>query len=95
LSLSERVQIEVGATALDSPLTIAGRLDRAPSTIGRELERNGGAARYSAVAAQARAEGQRRRQRPTCFQDDLALSTHVEARLRALDSPMTISVELD
>ena len=95
LSLSERVQIEVGTTALDSPLTIAGRLDRAPSTIGRELERNGGAARYSAVAAQARADGRWRRQRPTCFQHDLALSTHVEARLRALDSPMTISVKLD
>jgi IS30 family transposase len=95
LSLSERVQIEVGAAGRDSPLIIAAQLDRAPSTIGRELERNGGAAGYSAVGAQARADAQRRRRRPTCFQRDAALSRHVEQRLRALDSPMTISVELD
>jgi IS30 family transposase len=74
---------------------VSSRLDREPSTITREIERNGGRDDYSAVTAQANADAQRRRPRPTCFELDPMMAAHVEARLRALDSPMTIAVELE
>jgi len=94
LSLSERVQIEVDVAAGELNGAIAEGLGRSPSTISREFTRNGGRAGYQAIAADARAQRQRRRPKPTCFQANPALAAHVVARLRALDSPMTISIEL-
>jgi len=94
LCLSERVQIEVDVAAGELNEAIAQGLGRSPSTIGREFARNGGRERYQALVAQARADRQRRRPKRTCFQQDPALAAHVVARLRALDSPMTIAVEL-
>ncbi len=94
LSLSERVQIEMGVGLEQSARTIAARMGRPPSTVTRELERNGGRDAYSAAAADARAANRRRRPRLTCFQRDPVLADHVEARLAAKDSPMTISKEL-
>ncbi len=94
LSLSERVQIEMGVGLEQSARTIAARMGRPPSTVTRELERNGGRDAYSAAAADPRAANQRRRPRLTCFQRDPVLADHVEARLAAKDSPMTISKEL-
>jgi transposase, IS30 family len=40
LTQQERVEIEVGVKTQESIRSIAGRLGRAPSTIGREIERN-------------------------------------------------------
>jgi IS30 family transposase len=94
LSLSERVQIEVGVASEESARSIAGRLGREPSTITREMERNDGRHAYSAAAAHTNAGAHRLRPRATRFEQDPALAAHVEQRLRELDSPMTIAVEL-
>lgn len=94
LSPEERVQIEVGVACGESAREIACRVAREPSTVTRELARNGGRVRYSAVAAQQRADAQRARPKRTVFEADPVLAAHVEQRLEALDSPMTISREL-
>jgi IS30 family transposase len=62
--------------------------------VSRELKRLGGAAGYSAVAAQAHADRLVLRPKKTRFESDPQLAAHVEARLCSKDSPMTISVEL-
>lgn len=94
LSLEERVEIEVGVARRKSATSIAVRLGRQTSTVTRELERNGGRGRYKAVVADRRASEQRSRPKLTRFQADPVLAAHVEARLAAKDSPMTIAVEL-
>jgi IS30 family transposase len=55
LSLDEREEISRGVAAGVSLRSIATRLRRAPSTISRELKRNGGHRRYRAAAADKRA----------------------------------------
>jgi IS30 family transposase len=94
LSAHEREEIRVGIEAKESLTNIARRLDRAPSTICREVDRNGGRFRYCATKADARAVSKRVRPRKTKFQSNRALCDHVEARLVAKDSPMTIAIEL-
>jgi len=59
----ERAVISPMWFAGHSRRAIARRLGRHPTTVGRELRRNGDGDRYLAMAAQAQAE-QRRRQRP-------------------------------
>jgi len=51
LTLSEREEISRGIAARQSMRSIAMSLDRAPSTISREVKRNGGADRYRASRA--------------------------------------------
>lgn len=51
LSFSEREEISRGLAAGDSIRQIAIALDRAPSTISREINRNGGVTRYRALRA--------------------------------------------
>ena len=63
LIMEEREVISQMRFAGHSQVAIARRLGRDPSTISRELRRNGQADGYSAVAAQRQAEA-RRRQRP-------------------------------
>jgi IS30 family transposase len=55
LSLDEREEISRGVAAGVSLRSIATSLHRAPSTISRELRRNGGERRYRAAAADKRA----------------------------------------
>jgi IS30 family transposase len=55
LTLSEREEISRGLVAGRSLRTIAATLARSPSTISREISRNGGAAHYRAAAADSRA----------------------------------------
>lgn len=55
LSLSEREEISRGIAAGMSLRSIAGGLHRAPSTVSRELRRNGGHRGYRAAAADQRA----------------------------------------
>lgn len=55
LSLDEREEISRGVAAGVSLRSIAAGLHRAPSTISRELRRNGGQRRYRAAAADRRA----------------------------------------
>jgi IS30 family transposase len=94
LSAHEREEIRVGIEAAESLTDIARRLDRAPSTICREVASNGGRHRYCAAKADARAISRRVRPKKTKFQSNRALCDHVEARLVAKDSPMTIAIEL-
>ena len=51
LSVTEREEISRGLAAGESLRCIAGRLGRAPSTISRELARNGGRRAYRAHRA--------------------------------------------
>jgi IS30 family transposase len=55
LTLSEREEISRGIVAQRSIRTIASFLGRSPSTVSREVRRNGGYDRYRAAAADARA----------------------------------------
>lgn len=55
LTLAEREEISRGLSAGDSIREIARRLNRAPSTVSRELRRNGGDQRYRAAGADGRA----------------------------------------
>lgn len=55
LSLADREEISRGIAAGNSLRSIAAQLRRAPSTISRELRRNGGHRRYRAAAADKRA----------------------------------------
>ena len=52
---------------------IAGRLGRHRATINAEINRNGGRARYTATAAQTRADSSRARPKATRFDADPAL----------------------
>lgn len=95
LTAHEREEIRAGIERQDSLTAIADRLGRDRSAISREVNRNGGRDRYRAGAAQARADAMRSRPKTSVLAADPALAAHVEARLRAKDSPMTISVELE
>ena len=94
LSAHEREEIRVGIEVEESLSDIARRLGRCPSTITREVKRNGGRSSYCAVAAQGQGERLRSRPRDTTFQANPELARHVEDRLRAKDSPTTIAIEL-
>jgi IS30 family transposase len=61
LSLADREEISLGLRGGESIRTIAKRIDRAPSTITREVKANGGRRRYRAVAAHHGAYGRARR----------------------------------
>lgn len=94
LTLFEREQIRVGIEHEETDSVIAARVGRHRCTINAEINRNGGRVKYSAVKADRRAARLRRRPRAPKLVSDQALGDHVVARLRARDSPMTISVEL-
>jgi IS30 family transposase len=55
LTLAEREEISRSVVAGRSVRAIASAMDRAPSTISREIARNGGSGRYRAAAADKRA----------------------------------------
>ena len=74
LSLDDREEISRGVAAGVSIRSIARRVGRAPSTISRELRRNGGLRRYRAAAADKRAWD--RALRPKACK----LATHEELR---------------
>lgn len=61
LSLAEREEISRAVAAGESLRSVAKRLDRAASTISRELHRNGGADSYRAAAADQAAWGRAKR----------------------------------
>lgn len=94
LTLPEREEIRAGIAATESVQEIADRLGRHRTTIHAEIERNGGRRRYRATAAQARADRARARPKTPKLVADWELALHVAARLKAKDSPMTISREL-
>lgn len=94
LTLHEREEIRVGIERRDPDHVIAVALGRHRCTINAEICRNGGRSRYGAVDAQRRAELARSRPKVPKLVADRALAGHVARRLKAKDSPMTISIEL-
>ncbi len=94
LTALEREEIRVGITRGDTDAEIGRRLGRHRSTMGRELSRNGGRRVYLATSAEARADRERARPKTSKLVANQALADHVTERLRAKDSPMTISIEL-
>lgn len=91
LSSTERETISRGLAAGDTVRTIAQMLGRAPSTVSREITRNGGLGAYRAVDADTAAW--RRARRPKACKLALVprLRTVVAAKLAAKWSPAQIA----
>lgn len=96
LSLLEREEIRVVLTEDQavSCAAIGRRIGRHPTTVGRELERNGGRDCYRAATADARAARARRRPRAGLLVTDVALRAAVTADLEAGFSPAGIAARL-
>lgn len=94
LSAFEREEIRAGIESGLRDHEIAALLGRHRCTINAEINRNGGRDRYRATEAQERARTRRRRLTVPKLVADCDLAAHVAKRLKARDSPMTISIEL-
>ena len=91
LSLLEREEISRGVASGESLRVIAGRLGRTPSTVSRELARNGGRHRYRAHRADWVAWQRARRPQPCKLTTNEALRAEVEEKLADRWSPQQIS----
>jgi IS30 family transposase len=86
----EREEISRGVAAGDSLRMVATRLGRAPSTISRELARNGGRHRYRAHHADRAALRRARRPKPSKLAEHRKLRTVVEEKLAEWWSPQQV-----
>jgi IS30 family transposase len=91
LSLAEREEISRGLARGASLRSIAASLDRAVSTLSRELRRNGGQDRYRAAAADKRAWDQALRPKPCKLETHQHLQTIVAGKLEQNWSPEQIA----
>jgi DNA-binding CsgD family transcriptional regulator len=91
LSLAEREEISRGVAAGQPCRQIAARLGRAPSTVSRELARNGGRGRYRAQAADAAPFGRAQRPKAAKLVSEPRLRAVVEAKLALRWSPQQIA----
>ena len=91
LTLSEREEISRSLAMQCSLRSIANRLGRAPSTISREINRNGGIQSYRAAAAEARSGEQARRPKACKLATNKQLNAIVAERLSEDWSPQQIS----
>jgi IS30 family transposase len=91
LSVEEREEISRGVAVGESARAIAARLGRAPSTISRELGRNGGRRRYRAADADRHAWARARRPQRCKLAQDSALRDLVAAKLEEQWSPQQIA----
>ena len=91
LTLEEREEIRAGPSAKKSIRSIARRLNRSPSTISREVNRNRGRRWYKALDADRRALRQARRPKPCFLASNSALRKLVVTKLRLNWSPEQIS----
>jgi IS30 family transposase len=91
LTLSEREEISRSLATQCSLRTIAQRLGRAPSTISREINRNGGIQSYRAAAAQAKSWERARRPKACKLAINKQLNAVVAKRLSEDWSPQQIS----
>ena len=94
LSLAEREEISRGVLTGLSLRTIAQQLHRYPSTISREIARNGSVLSYRAHAAEKAATIRARRPKATKLALNPALCAIVEAKLEEKWSPQQISAWL-
>ena len=91
LTEADREEISRGLASGQSLRTIAQRLQRAPSTISREIQRNGGAGRYRAQRADRRAWARARRPKPCRLARHPRLRAAVAGRLACQWSPQQIA----
>jgi IS30 family transposase len=91
LSLVDREEISRGVACGVSLRSIAERLHRAPSTISRELQRNGGLRRYRAATADKRAWDRAARPKPCKLARHEELRQLVAAKLSQNWSPEQIA----
>jgi len=91
LSLAEREEISRGIVLGLSLRTLASRLSRAPSTISREINRNGGDAQYRAVEADTAAWDRARRPKQCKLAGNKDLRRRVVVKLHRRWSPQQIA----
>lgn len=91
LTLSEREEISRGIAGDLSLRSIADQLGRSPSTISRELKRNGGIEHYRASRADEAAWDRSQRPKPCKLAGNTWLRRNVTAKLRSHWSPEQIS----
>jgi IS30 family transposase len=91
LTLSEREEISRGLVAGRSIRSIASTLGRAPSTVSREIARNGGQRRYRASQADAAAWDRALRPKTCKLVNNRALARIVASKLTQLWSPDQIA----
>ena len=94
LSLAEREEISRGLGAGESLRSIAGRLRRAPSTVSREVARDGGPAHYRAWHAERMALHRARRPKRAKLAANAVLRLVVESLLELRWSPEQIAARL-
>jgi IS30 family transposase len=94
LTLAEREEISRGLAAGESMRSIASSLGRAPSTVSRELSRNGGRRRYRAHAADQAAWDRALRPKPCKLALNRPLAMTVARLLRQRWSPWQIAGRL-
>lgn len=94
LSLEAREEVLRGLLAGETFRAIARRLRRAPSTISREVGRNGGRRFYRVARAEDAAVRHARRPKPYKLVDNPALRREVERKLSLRWSPQQISARL-
>ena len=90
LSFDEREEISRGVAAGDSLRMVATRLGRAPSSISRELARNGGRHRYRAHHADRAARRRGHRPKPSKLAENPVLGAVVEEKLSEWWSPQQV-----
>ncbi len=91
LSSSEREEISRGIVAGHSIRSIAAKLSRSPSTISREIKRNGGLQYYRANEADQAAWDRAQRPKTCKLVQNRALARTVAIKLKKLWSPAQIS----
>ena len=91
LSLSEREEISRGIASDESMRSIATRLGRAPSTISREIQRNGGDGKYRAARADMKAWERASRPKNCKLAGSPWLRRAIEIKLRVNWSPEQIA----
>jgi len=91
LTLAEREEISRGLKAQQSLRCIAGYLRRSPSTISREVRRNGGRARYRATQSDQAAWDRSHRPKPCKLAGNMYLCRAISAKLTRKWSPQQIA----
>jgi transposase, IS30 family len=94
LSLEDREEIRAGLQAGASLAAVARRIGRCPSTVSREVNRNGGRRRYRAVAADGAAYRRALRPKPCKLAQNARLRGRVEELLGERWSPQQIAARL-
>lgn len=94
LCLDEREEIRAGIEQGRSAAAVARGLGRHPTTVSREIRRNGGRESYRATSAQRRCDRCRRRPKPFKLVVDPRLGRRVEGGLRRGFSPPAVAALL-